>query len=48
MNQANNINKQCNQIRIITLELEQKLQISNNEKNQATILLKVQIAKSNC
>ena len=45
LNQANNVNKQYNQIHTIALGLEQKLQISNNKKIEAIILLETQVAK---
>ena len=47
LNQAYNANKQYNQIWIIALALEQKLQISNDERIEVITLLKVQVAKSN-
>lgn len=47
INPANNADKQCNQIQTISLGLEQKLNISNNERNELIILLKVQIVNSN-
>lgn len=47
LNEANHINKQYNQISIITLTLQQELQISNNEMTKAITLLEVQIVKLN-
>ena len=47
LNQANHANKQCKEIRTIALGLEQELQISNNEKQEAITLLGSQVAKSN-
>ena len=47
LNQVTYADKQCNQIQTIALGLEQKLQISNNEKQEAITLLKVQVTKSN-
>ena len=47
LNQANHANKQCKEIRIIVLGLEQELQISNNKRQEAITLLEVQLAKSN-
>ncbi len=47
LNQANHANKQCKKIQTIALRLEQELQISNNEKQKAIILLEAQVAKSN-
>ena len=47
LNQANHANKQCKEIRTIALGLEQELQISNNERQEAITLLEAQVAKSN-
>ena len=47
LNQANNANKQYNQIETVALGLKQKLQISNHERTKAIILLEAQVAKSN-
>ena len=47
LNQANNADKQCNQIWTVALVLEQKLQISNNKRTEAIILLEAQVAKFN-
>ena len=47
LNQANHANEQCKEIRIIALGLEQELQISNNERQEAITLLEAQVAKSN-
>ncbi len=47
LNQTNHTDKQCKEIRTITLRLEQELQISNNERQEAIILLEAQVAKSN-
>ena len=47
LNQANHVDKQCKKIRTIALRLEQKLQISNNKKQEAITLLEAQVAKSN-
>ena len=44
LNQANNVNKQCNQIQTVALKLEQELQISNNKTTEAITLLEVQVA----
>lgn len=46
LNQANNADKQYNQIQTVALGLKQELQISNNEKTEAITLLEVQVAKS--
>ena len=47
LNQANNANKQCNQIQAIALKSEEELQINNNERTEVIILLEAQVAKSN-
>ena len=47
LNQTNHADKQCKKIRIIALGLEQELQISNNERQEAITLLEAQVAKSN-
>ena len=47
LNQANHADKQCKKIRTIALGLEQELQISNNERQEAITLFKAQVAKSN-
>ncbi len=47
LNQTNHVDEQCKEIRTIALRLEQELQISNNERQKAIILLEVQVAKSN-
>ena len=47
LNQANHADEQCNEIRTIALGLEQELQISNNERQEAITLLEAQVAKSN-
>ncbi len=47
LNQANHVDKQCKEIQTIALGLEQELQISNNERQEAIILLEAQVAKSN-
>ena len=47
LNQANNTDKQCNQIWTVALGLEQEFQISNNERTEAITLLEAQVAKSN-
>ena len=47
LKQTNHTNKQCKEIRTIALRLEQKLQISNNERQKAIIPLEMQVAKSN-
>ena len=47
LDQANNADKQYNQIRTIALGLEQELQISNDERTEAITLLEAQVAKSN-
>ncbi len=47
LNQANHADEQCKEIRTIALGLEQELQISNNERQEAIILLEPQVAKSN-
>ncbi len=39
LNQANHADEQCTEFRTIALGLEQELQISNNEKQEAIILL---------
>ncbi len=39
LNQANHADEQCKEIRTIALGLEQELQISNNERQEAIILL---------
>ena len=43
LNQANKVDKQCNQILTVALELEQQLQISNNERTEAITLLETQV-----
>lgn len=40
LNQVNDVNKQCNQIKTIALEIEQELLISNNERYKVITLLK--------
>ena len=45
LNQAKNADEQCNQTRTIALGLEQEVQISNNERNEAITLLEAQVAK---
>ena len=47
LNQANHADKQCKEIQTIALGLEQELQISNNERQEAITLLEAQVAKSN-
>ncbi len=47
LNQANYANEQWKEIRTIALGLEQEFQISNNERQEAIILLEAQIVKSN-
>ncbi len=47
LNQTNHADKQCKEIRTIVLGLEQELQISNNERQEAIILLEAQVAKLN-
>ena len=47
LNQANNVDKQCNQIQTVALRLEQELQISNNERTEVITLLEAKVAKSN-
>ncbi len=47
LNQANHADEQCKEIRTIALGLKQELQISNNERQEAIILLETQVAKSN-
>ena len=44
LNQANHADNQCKEIQIITLGLEQKLQISNNKSQEAITLLEAQLA----
>ena len=41
LNQANNADNQYNQIQTVDLGLEQKLQISNNERTEIITLLEV-------
>ena len=47
LNQANHADKQCKKIQTIALGLEQELQISNNNRQEAITLLETQVAKSN-
>ncbi len=47
LNQANYANKLCKEIQTIILGLEQEFGISNNERQEAIILLKTQVANSN-
>ncbi len=47
LNQANHADERCKEIRTIALGLEQELQISNNERQEAIILLEAQVAKLN-
>lgn len=47
LNQANYTNNHCKKIRTIDLRLEQKHQISNNERLEIITLFEVQVAKSN-
>ena len=47
LNQANHADKQCKEIQTIALGLEQELQINNNKRQKAIILLEAQVAKSN-
>ncbi len=47
LNQAKHADEQCKEIRTIALELEQEFQISNNKRQEAIILLEMQVAKSN-
>ncbi len=47
LDQANNADKQYNQIRSVASGLEQELQISNDERTEAITLLEAPVAKSN-
>ncbi len=47
LNQANHADEQCKEIWTIALGLEQELQISNNERQEAITLFEAQVAKSN-